>query len=215
MLHFSLCKGVAGLAEFRLETHSPHELLIVLLPKGMPILVPPDDHTFHVVREDILRYALVPEPVEHTNKQVFLRRNQITGRRNKVLVSSDIVFHNGLPAVETICTEPAEAHSGVCHSGLQKPIQDTRVAARKRSACSPAFAACSDLESVLLHPAQSGTRNLGTVLQLCKVDFLQRELVPLFSHYLLNSLRHSWGHGCKIGLLHLVSFQWGLMTPSV
>ena len=70
--HFALRKGVAGLTELSLETHSPHELLIVLLPKGIPVLVPPDNHAFHVVRKDILRDAHVPEPVEHTNEQVFL-----------------------------------------------------------------------------------------------------------------------------------------------
>lgn len=202
---------MAGLAEFRLETHSPHELLIVLLPKWIPLLFPPDDHAFHVVREDILGDAHVPEPVEHTNKQVFLlgvgeklhilltavvadhskagnevffsgirtdlgkapvhlvclaragsvtpptvslRSNRITGRRNKVLVSSDIVFHNALTAVETICTEPAEAHSGVCHSSLQQSIQDTRVAAQKRGACSPAL--CGVLSILRIRVPLSG-----------------------------------------------------------
>ena len=38
----------------------------------MPVLVPPDNHAFHVVRKDILRDAHVPEPVEHTNEQIFL-----------------------------------------------------------------------------------------------------------------------------------------------
>ena len=71
-LHFALRKGVPGLAEFGLETHSPHELLVVALPDGLAVLAPPDHHALHVVREDILRDPHVLEGVNHANEQVFL-----------------------------------------------------------------------------------------------------------------------------------------------
>ena len=264
---------MAGLTELSLETHSPHELLIVLLPKGMPVLVPPDNHAFHVVRKDILRDAHVPEPVEHTNEQIFLlgvgeelhipltavvadhskagnrvffsgerldlgkapvhlervsgaggvppptvslRSNRIASRRNEMLVRQDVVFNRGLAASISVCTEPAEAHSGVCHAVLQQTIQDTCIAAQERGARFPALCGVlSVLKAVLLHPAQSGAGNPGTALQLCKIDLLQRELVSLLGHHLLNGLCHNRGHGCEIGLFHLISFHRGLATPPV
>ena len=48
-----------------------------------------------------------------------------------------------------------------------------------------------------------------------KIDLLQRELVSLLGHHLLNGLCHNRGHGCEIGLFHLISFHRGLATPPV
>ena len=55
--------------------------------------------------------------------------------------------------------------------------------------------------------------NPGTALQLRKVDFLQRELVPLLSYHLLNGLCHNREHGYEIRLFHLVSFHRGWLYP--
>ena len=127
-----------------------------------------------------------------------------------MLGRQDVVFNRGLAASISVCTEPAEAHSGVCHAVLQQTIQDTCIAAQERGARFPALCGVlSVLKAVLLHPAQSGAGNPGTALQLCKIDLLQRELVSLLGHHLLNGLCHNRGHGCEIGLFHLISFHRG------
>ena len=103
----------------------------------------------------------------------------------------------------------------LCH-GKGFSIQDTCIAAQERGARFPALCGVlSVLKAVLLHPAQSGAGNPGTALQLCKIDLLQRELVSLLGHHLLNGLCHNRGHGCEIGLFHLISFHRGLATPPV
>ena len=98
-------------------------------------------------------------------------------------------------------------------TGVEYP---TCIAAQERGARFPALCGVlSVLKAVLLHPAQSGAGNPGTALQLCKIDLLQRELVSLLGHHLLNGLCHNRGHGCEIGLFHLISFHRGLATPPV
>ena len=71
-LHLPLGKRVARLAEFRLETHGFHELLIILLPNRLALMVPPDHHALHVVRENGFGHSHVAESVNHADEQVFL-----------------------------------------------------------------------------------------------------------------------------------------------
>src|SRR5699024_10575084 len=116
----------------------------------------------------------------------------------------------------SVCTEPAEAHSAVWHAVLQQTIQDTCIAAQERGARFPALCSVlSVLQAVLLPPAQPGAGSPATALQPCKMARLQRELVSLLGHHLLNGLCHNRGHGCEIGLFHPISFHRGLATPPV
>ena len=188
-LHLSLCKRMPRFAEFRLEPHGPHELHIVLLPRGLPILPPTDDYAFHVVRQDVLRDAHVAETMDYTNEQVLLLgvgeelhislpaevahyskastriflsgigldlrkapihvecfgrgsgvppppvslwSNHMAGWRDKVLVGQNVVLEGSLSTSVPVCMESAETHSRVCHTVLQRTIQNTRVAAQKR-----------------------------------------------------------------------------------
>ena len=57
-----------GLAEPRLESYGLHELLIVLLPNWIAILVTPNDHALHVIRQDVLRNTHVAESVDHPDE---------------------------------------------------------------------------------------------------------------------------------------------------
>ena len=49
-LHLAFCKRIPGLAESGLESHSPHKLLVVLLPDGMAVLAMLDNNAFSCCR---------------------------------------------------------------------------------------------------------------------------------------------------------------------
>ena len=61
-----------GLTEPSLESHSPHELLIVGLPDRLAVLVPSDDRTLHIVGENIPGNTHVLKGMDHANEQILL-----------------------------------------------------------------------------------------------------------------------------------------------
>ena len=48
-LNLALGKRVSGLAELRFKADRLHKVLVVFLPDGMPIHIPSQDNTFHVI----------------------------------------------------------------------------------------------------------------------------------------------------------------------
>ena len=133
-----------------------------------------------------------------------------------MLVRQDVVLNRGLASGIPVYTEPAQAHGRVCHSGFQQAVQDARITAQECRACLLALGCVlGALKVMLLHPAEPGTGNSGTALQLCEVDFLQGELVSLLRHHLLYDLGHRRKHGGKGGVFYPVSFHRGRAMPSV
>ena len=71
-LHLSFGKRMPRLAEFCLEGHRFHKGLVVFLPDWTALEVPVGDHTFHIVRQDILWDPHVAKGVDHANQQILL-----------------------------------------------------------------------------------------------------------------------------------------------
>ena len=70
--HLPLGKRVARLAEFCLETHGFHELLIILLPNRLALMVWPDHHILHVICENGFGNPHAAKSVNHADERVFL-----------------------------------------------------------------------------------------------------------------------------------------------
>lgn len=66
--YFSFGKGMPGLAELGSETDSFHKRLIILLPDGISLKVPVEDHTFHVVSQNVFGDSHIGEAVDHADK---------------------------------------------------------------------------------------------------------------------------------------------------
>lgn len=73
-LDLALRKGMAGLAEPRLEAGACHEGRVVGLPHGPALAVAAQDHALHVVGQHEFRHAHQHEGVDHADEQVLLAR---------------------------------------------------------------------------------------------------------------------------------------------
>lgn len=70
--HLTLGKGVPGLTELCPEPDSFHKGLVILLPDGISLKVPVEDHAFHVVGQNAFGDSHIGEAVDHANKQILL-----------------------------------------------------------------------------------------------------------------------------------------------
>ena len=133
-----------------------------------------------------------------------------------MLVVCNVLLNDAFPASEPTFTEFGKTNDRVHNATFEQSIKNAGVAAQERGRGLVSFQCVLDILKVMLfHAAQLGTRNSGAAAKVCKVDFLQRELLSLFNHHLLYGLRHSWIHGCKIRLFHDASFHRELATLPV
>lgn len=72
--HFALRKGMPGLAEPCLKPDCFHKGFVVLLPDGMPLKIPVENNTLHIVCQDILGDAHISKGVDHANEEILLFR---------------------------------------------------------------------------------------------------------------------------------------------
>ena len=61
-----------GLAELRAEADRFHKCLVILLPYGISLEVPVEDHSFHIVSENVPGDAHAGKAVDHADEQVLL-----------------------------------------------------------------------------------------------------------------------------------------------
>ena len=71
-LDLALRPWMPGPAEPRPEADGVHERLVVLLPDGIAICIPPDDYALHVVREHPVRDTELHEAMQHAYEEVLL-----------------------------------------------------------------------------------------------------------------------------------------------
>src|SRR5574344_362395 len=149
----------------------------------------------------------VPSPT------VSLRFNCMTRGGNKMMVGRDVVLDDGFTTSESALAKFIKAHDRVYNACFEQTIQNAGVATQE-SGCGLAALQCvlDILKVMSFHAAQFGAGNACTTSKVREVDFFQRELVSLFSHYLLYSFCYYWIHGCKVRFLHDSSFHRGLAT---
>lgn len=65
-------KGVPGLAELRAEADRFHKCLVILLLYGISLEIPVENHTFHIVSENVWGDTHAGKAVDHADEQVLL-----------------------------------------------------------------------------------------------------------------------------------------------
>ena len=71
-LYLSLGKGMSGLAELCLKTDCFHKGFVVLLPDRMPLKIPVENNTLHVVCQNILGDTHISKGVNDANEEILL-----------------------------------------------------------------------------------------------------------------------------------------------
>ena len=123
-LHLTFCKGMPGLAMLCPEADIFHKSLVILLPYGIPLEVPVEDYTFHVVSQNVSRDPHVGKAVDHADEQVlllgigkefYIPLTAVVADRGKaghLIFAAIIVHHLGeapihLEGFSVLCSEPA------------------------------------------------------------------------------------------------------------
>lgn len=104
-LHLALRVGVARLAEPRLEADAAHEGVVVGLPDGAPVSVPPGDDAPHVVGEHVGGNPHEHEGVDHPYEEVLLSRV-----REELDVGGTAVVAHHREAGDAVALAPPSLH---------------------------------------------------------------------------------------------------------
>ena len=112
--HFALREGMPGLAEPRLKPDCFHKGFVVLLPDGMPLKVPVENNTLHIVCQDILGDAHISKGMDHANEEILLFRIReelyipltavVTdhGKAGYIVFAAVVVYHFGEAPVHLV-----------------------------------------------------------------------------------------------------------------
>ena len=106
-LNLALGKRVPRLAELRFKADRLHKVLVVFLPDGMPIHIPSQDNTFHVICQNKSRDTHILERMDHANKEILLSG---VGKEFNISLSAVVTNHRKASYAE--CTVIVIQHIG-------------------------------------------------------------------------------------------------------